>query len=120
MTMLKATTRNACRQCASTVRWSGYCEACYLETFGDPPADQCMHGNDPNHVPCYKCFELDRTKPQRDADAASNEALATKVQSALIAVQTGRLLNDRYYARTIEELEEVRDALRVRANGGEQ
>lgn len=43
--------------CGSPVKWSGLCEECYLEEFGEEPVDMCDHGNDPNHVPCRECFE---------------------------------------------------------------
>ncbi len=42
--------------CQNMAKWSGLCESCYLETYGSEPGDVCEHGNDPNHVPCMKCF----------------------------------------------------------------
>ena len=41
--------------CTLDAKWSGYCEGHYLDEFGGAPADQCVHGHDPNHVPCSEC-----------------------------------------------------------------
>lgn len=45
--------------CAGTVKWSGFCRDCYIKEFGEEQNETCMHGHDPNHVPCDECCSPD-------------------------------------------------------------
>lgn len=61
--------------CTLDAKWSGFCEGHYLDEFGEEPGDQCMHGHDPNHVPCSECADSHARKDaQRSAEATDTTA----------------------------------------------